>query len=57
MDQEFERRIAECQSKIDNCKTRIKGQKDSGEDGDYLSQRLKDLNAVRTKLVKQKANS
>jgi len=54
MDQEFDRRIAECEVKIDNCKTRMK---DSGEDGEYLSQRLKDLNGVREKLVEQKANS
>lgn len=53
MDQEFDRRIAECEVKIDNCKTRMK---DPDEDSDYLDQRLKDLNAVRKKLVEQKAS-
>ena len=51
-DQEYERRIGECEVKIENCETRIKVQKDSGEDKQFLIQRLKDLNAVRDKLVK-----
>ena len=57
MDEQFDRRINECDVKLDNCKTRISNQKESGEDKQFLSQRLKDLNAVRAKLVKEKANA
>ena len=53
MDQQFERRIGECDVKLDNCKVRIKDQKNSGESKKFLDQRLKDLNAVRSKLVKE----
>ena len=53
MDQQYDRRIGECDVKLDNCKTRIKDQKNSGEDKKFLDQRLKDLNAVRSKLVKE----
>jgi len=57
MDEQFERRIGECDVKIDNCKTRIKNQRESGEDRKFLDQRLKDLNGVRAKLVKQQTVS
>jgi hypothetical protein len=53
MDQQYERRIGECDVKLDNCKARIKDQKNSGEDRKALDQRLKDLNGVRSKLVKE----
>jgi len=57
MDEQFDRRISECDVKLENCKTRIANQKESGEDKQFLSQRLKDLNAVRAKLVKGKADA
>ena len=53
MDQQYDRRIGECDVKLDNCKARIKDQKNSGESKSFLTQRLKDLNAVRSKLVKE----
>jgi len=53
MDQQLERRIGECEVKIENCETRIKAVKDSGEDKKFLTSRLNDLNAVREKLVKE----
>jgi len=52
MDQEFDRRIGECDVKIENAEKRIKGA--TGEDKKYLAQRLKDLDGVRKKLVKDK---
>jgi len=57
MDEQFERRINECDVKLDNCKTRIANQKESGEDMKFLKQRLTNLNVVRAKLVKGKANA
>ncbi len=53
MDQEFDRRIGECEVKIENCETRIKAAKESGEDKKFLNQRLQDLNGVRDRLVKE----
>ncbi len=55
MDQQYERRIGECDVKLDNCKARIKDQKNSGESKAFLAQRLKGLNAVHDKLVKEQA--
>ncbi len=52
MDQEYDRRIGECDVKIENAEKRIKGA--TGEDRKYLVQRLKDLDGVRKKLVKDK---
>lgn len=48
---EVERRIAECDVKIENCETRIGTVKETGEDLKYLKQRLKDLTGVRKGLV------
>lgn len=53
MDQEFNRRISECEVKIENCETRIGTVKETGEDLQYLKNRLKDLNGVRDNLVEQ----
>ncbi len=47
---EVQRRIDECDAKIENCDTRIGTVKETGEDLKYLNQRLKDLIAVRKKL-------
>ena len=57
MDQQLDRRIAECDVKIENCKTRISKAKESGEDKDRLAGRLKDLKSVRASLVKQKPST
>ena len=55
MDQQYNRRIGECEVKLDNCKARIEDRKNSGESKKFLDQRLKDLTAVRDKLVKEQA--
>ncbi len=53
MDIQVQRRIDECDVKIENCETRISNAKESGEDLKYLKSRLKDLEGVRAKLVEE----
>lgn len=53
MDQQLDRRIAECDAMIESCKTAI-GITEPGEEKKRLNGRLKDLDGVRAGLVKQK---
>ena len=53
MDQQLERRIGEADVKIESCKTAIGNVKGSGDEKKRLSSRLKDLQGVRSGLVKQ----